>query len=130
MFKPKAAFSGFSCKDPKETQAFYSETLGLEVKDNGMGLELELPEGGKVFVYPKGDQHQPAGFTILNFVVSDINTAVDALKEKGVTFEIYDNMPFKQDERGIARGIAAKMGPDIAWFKDPSDNILAVLQNE
>ena len=130
MFKPKAAFSGFSVDDAKKAQAFYSDILGLEVKDNGMGLEIQLPEGGKVFVYPKGDQHEPATFTILNFVVTDIDAAVDALKEKGVHFEIYEGMPFKQDEKGIARGIAAKMGPDIAWFKDPSDNVLSVLQND
>ncbi len=34
----------------------------------------------------------------------------------------------KTDEKGIARGIAQKRGPDIAWFKDPAGNILSVLQ--
>jgi hypothetical protein len=33
-----------------------------------------------------------------------------------------------QDEKGIMRGIAHNMGPDIAWFKDTAGNILAVLQ--
>ena len=32
------------------------------------------------------------------------------------------------DEKGVARGIAANMGPDIAWFKDPAGNILSVLK--
>ena len=36
----------------------------------------------------------------------------------------------KLDEKGIARGLAAKQGPDIAWFKDPSGNILSVLQDK
>jgi len=35
---------------------------------------------------------------------------------------------FEQDDKGIARGIAAEEGPDIAWFKDPAGNILSVLQ--
>jgi len=26
------------------------------------------------------------------------------------------------------RGISQNMGPDIAWFKDPAGNFLAVLQ--
>ncbi len=34
----------------------------------------------------------------------------------------------KQDAKGIARGKAAKMGPDIAWFLDPAGNTLAVLE--
>ena len=32
------------------------------------------------------------------------------------------------DDKGIARGLAKHMGPDIAWFKDPAGNILSVLQ--
>jgi hypothetical protein len=28
------------------------------------------------------------------------------------------------------RGLAANMGPDIAWFKDPAGNILSVLQEK
>jgi hypothetical protein len=32
------------------------------------------------------------------------------------------------DDKGIARGIAAGNGPDIAWVTDPAGNILSVLQ--
>lgn len=127
MFKAKAAFSGFSVTDIKKAQKFYTETLGLKVDDNGMGLQLHLPESGKVFIYEK-DNHQPASFTILNFVVEDIDKAADVLIKQGVTFEQYEG--FHQDKKRIARGIAANMGPDIAWFKDPAGNILSILQNE
>jgi len=121
------AFSGFSVDDPAKAKEFYTDVLGLEVEEiPGMGMHLLLPGGAKVFVYEKGD-HKPASFTILNFEVEDIDTAVDALIEKGVEFEKYDGAP--QDEKGIARGKAANMGPDIAWFTDPAGNILAVLQN-
>jgi catechol 2,3-dioxygenase-like lactoylglutathione lyase family enzyme len=130
MFKATAAFSGFSVTDSKETQKFYTDILGLQVEDDGMGLQIHLPHGGTVFAYQKGKEHQSATFTILNFVVADIDKAVDALVEKGVKFEIYKDFPFKQDEKGIARGRAANMGPDIAWFKDPSGNILSVIQDE
>lgn len=127
MFKPRAAFSGFSVTDLKKAREFYKETLGLDVKDTGMGLEIHLPGGGTVFVYDK-ENHKPASFTILNLVVSDIDKAVDELLELGVTFEKYEG--FGQDEKGIARGISKKMGPDIAWFTDPFGNILSVLQEK
>lgn len=64
---------------------------------------------------------------ILNFPVDNIDQAVDALKAKGVMFEHYKDMT---DEKGIMRGLSQNMGPDIAWFKDPSGNILSVLQTQ
>jgi catechol 2,3-dioxygenase-like lactoylglutathione lyase family enzyme len=125
MFKGKAVFSGFSVNDLAKAKEFYTEVLGLKAEEK-MGLELELPGGGRVFVYPK-DNHEPATFTILNFVVEDIDEAVEELGKKGVKFEKYEG--FNQDEKGIARGKEAKMGPDVAWFKDPAGNILSVLED-
>ncbi len=89
----------------------------------GVGVRLHLPGGGSVFAYPK-DDHQPATFTILNFVVDDIDAAVDELTTRGIQFEHYPN----GDAKGVMRGRQMNMGPDIAWFKDPAGNFLAVLQ--
>ena|SRR5579884_444382 len=124
MFKAVAAFSGFSVNDQEEAKKFYAETLGLELKDDQMGLTFKLPGGGEVFIYPK-DDHTPATYTMLNLVVEDIDQAVEELKAKGIEFEHYE----MTDEKGIARGKSVNMGPDIAWFKDPSGNILSVLQD-
>lgn len=124
----KAAFSGFSVDDLAKAKQFYMEVLGLEIVNENMGLEVGLPQGARVFIYEK-DDHQPASYTTLNFVVDDINGAVDELVGKSVNFDRYDmGENIQQDERGILRGIANNMGPDIAWFKDPAGNILAVLQ--
>ena len=127
MFKAKAAFSGFSVDDLAKAKKFYSETLGLRVDDDGVGLRLHLPGGGAVFAYPKAE-HQPATFTILNFKVDNIDEAVDDLSNRGVQFEHYEDGP-KTDEKGILRGRKQNMGPDIAWFKDPAGNILSVLED-
>jgi predicted enzyme related to lactoylglutathione lyase len=124
MFKDTKAFSGFSVDDLAAAKAFYAQTLGLKVEDSPAGLTLKIAGGNGTLVYPK-DNHVPATFTILNFPVVDIDQAVDELTKRGVTFEQYDQLT---DERGIARGIAAGQGPDIAWFKDPAGNILSVLQ--
>jgi catechol 2,3-dioxygenase-like lactoylglutathione lyase family enzyme len=126
MLKDSQAFSGFAVSDMAAATEFYGQTLGLEVESGPMGLKLKL-RGTTVFVYEKPD-HEPATFTILNFPVDDINRAVDELSGKGVAFEHYNGM--QQDEKGVARGRAAKRGPDIAWFKDPAGNILSVLQND
>jgi catechol 2,3-dioxygenase-like lactoylglutathione lyase family enzyme len=128
MFKADAAFSGFSVDDLSRAKDFYTGKLGLEIEDETMGLTLRLPGGGKVFVYHKPD-HQPATFTILNFAVDDIDAAVAELTDQGVRFEQYQDGPAKTDEKGIVRGKAANIGPDIAWFKDPAGNFLSVLQD-
>ena len=127
MFKDTHAFSGFSVDDEEAAKKFYGETLGLPVEEQeGMGLELSLGTGAKVFVYGKPN-HQPATFTILNFPVDDVDKAVDELTAKGVEFEHYDEGPTKTDEKGIARSSSPDQGPTIAWFKDPAGNILSVL---
>lgn len=122
----QGAFSGYSSNDIDAAREFYGTTLGLELDESMGGIGFKIG-GQQVFIYPKED-HQPATFTVLNFVVNDIDAAVDMLSGKGVTFERYDTMSFTQDEKGIARGKDAGMGPNIAWFKDPSENILAVVE--
>ena len=121
MLKNSHAFSGFSSDDIPAARAFYADTLGLDVTEaNGM-LDLRFAGGGHGIVYPKPN-HEPATFTVLNFPVDDIETAVDGLVAAGVVIERYPGMD--QDERGISRD----GGPAIAWFKDPAGNILSVLE--
>jgi predicted enzyme related to lactoylglutathione lyase len=123
-FAPQRAFSGFSVNDTAAARQFYAGTLGLEVSEGPMGiLELSLPGGARVIMYPKPD-HEPASFTILNFAVDDVEAAVDELNGRGVQTKIYDDPDLPTDGKGIMRG----NGPDIAWFKDPAGNVLAVLK--
>lgn len=122
LFKEAKAFSSFSVNDLKQAKEFYGQTLGLDVKENAEGLELRTG-GQSVFLYPKPN-HTPASFTVLNFPVDNIETAVDELESLGIRLEHYDLPDMKTDARGIFRG---KPGPQIAWFKDPAGNILSVL---
>ncbi|MEU8620591.1 VOC family protein [Streptomyces sp. NPDC048623] len=127
MFGSTTAFSSFSVDDLDAARAFYGDTLGLQAGLEGTGemrvLFLTLAGGARVMVYPKGDAHSPASFTVLNFQVDDIDAAVDALTDKGVTFERYEGFEF--DSKGICRD---ERGPSIAWFTDPARNVIAVLQ--
>lgn len=119
-------FSGFSVDDLDAAEAFYRDVLGLTVERQPDGLRLGLGDGVGIWVYPKPN-HTPASYTMLNLPVDDIDRAVDELVSRGVVIELYEGMP--QDEKGIARGIEANMGPDIAWFTDPAGNVISVLQN-
>lgn len=126
----KSSFSGFSTNSQIEAKKFYSEVLGLHLADETMGLGFDLPGGGNLFIYEKPD-HVPATFTVLNFMCDDITQTVTDLQSKGVEFETSDmGNGVEPDEHGIYRGKANDMGPDIAWFKDPSGNVLAVLEDQ
>lgn len=123
MFANTQAFSGFAVPDLQEAERFYGDTLGIDVTRGEMGdLTLKLAGGRDTFIYEKPD-FVPATYTILNFVVDDVDEAVLDLTDKGIHFEQYDD--FDQDEKGVARG---NEGPAIAWFKDPAGNILSVLE--
>ena len=122
-----SSFSGISVDNIEKAKDFYVNFLHLEDIDETMGLSLNLPGGGRLFVYEKPG-HVPATFTVLNFVVEDIDAVIDEYVEKGLTFERYEDLPAEQDERGVLRGKAAGQGPDIAWFKDPAGNILALIE--
>ena len=118
------AFSSFSVNNLQQAKAFYGEVLGIEIAEMPEGLELHLADGGKVFIYPKPN-HLPATFTVLNFLIADIEEVVDDLKARGIRFEKYNEGPLKTDAKGISRGA----GPTIAWFKDPAGNIVSVIQD-
>lgn len=124
MLKDSKAFSGFSVDDIHKAKEFYGRILGLKISESDGLLHLHLAGGATVLVYPKPN-HAPATFTILNFPVASVDTAVDDLTKRGVRFEIYDEADLKTDDRGVFRG----GGPVIAWFRDPAGNILSVLED-
>jgi catechol 2,3-dioxygenase-like lactoylglutathione lyase family enzyme len=121
MFEHTKAFSGFSVDDIPKAKQFYGETLGLRMSEKYGMLTLHIAGDRETLVYPKKD-HTPATYTILNFPVDDIDSAVDRLAALGIRFEDLDGV----DEKGIYR----ERGPAIAWFKDPAGNILSVLQSD
>jgi predicted enzyme related to lactoylglutathione lyase len=124
MFANTKATNGFAVDDIEAAKRFYGETLGLGVTtlSEEFGVTaVELAGGRTTLIYAKPD-FVPATYTILNFEVDDVESAVDELSSRGVSMERYED--FEQDEKGIAHG----PGPHIAWFKDPAGNILSVLQ--
>jgi catechol 2,3-dioxygenase-like lactoylglutathione lyase family enzyme len=119
--KNAKAFNSFSVNNIEEAKQFYGDVLGLDVKDGDMGtLNIHLNEN-EIFIYPKED-HIPATYTVLNFMVPDVENAVHQLRGKGIRFEQYGG-ELQTDESGIHR----KDGHTMAWFKDPAGNILSLM---
>ncbi|BAV07461.1 VOC family protein [Filimonas lacunae] len=126
MLTSSKAFSSFSTGNITEAKHFYGHLLGLNVHDGMEGiLELNLVGGHRVIIYPK-QNHVPATHTVLNFVVANVEQAVDQLSQLGIETEKYQEEGFVTDEKGIFHG----GGPKIAWFKDPAGNILSLLEEK
>jgi catechol 2,3-dioxygenase-like lactoylglutathione lyase family enzyme len=121
MLSETSAYSGIAVRDMAEARRFYAETLGVRTSEEYGLMWLHHANDHRTLVYEQPSA-EPASYTVLNFEVDDIDTAVDGLAGQGVDFERFDG--FEQDERGVFRD----EGPHIAWFKDPSGNVLSVLQ--
>jgi predicted enzyme related to lactoylglutathione lyase len=121
MLRDAKNFSSFSVDNIEQAKHFYGEVLELNVETIPEGLTVHLL-GNDVFIYPKPN-HTPATFTVLNFLIDDIQQTVSSLSAAGVAFEHYDEEYMKTDEQGIAKQGSRSM----AWFKDPAGNFLSLI---
>ncbi|MAT18812.1 MAG: glyoxalase [Leifsonia sp.] len=127
MLTTTGAFSSFSVDDLDEALRFYRDRLGLTIVATPMGLELTLAGGGSVFIYDKGERHAAAGFTVLNLVVADMDSAVAELAAAGIELLRYPDFP-GQGEDGVARSDSPDDGPTIAWISDPAGNVVGIIE--
>jgi len=109
--------------DADKTLAFFRDKLGLTfVHDDGFALVFDLD--GVMLRIARVPEFTPAQHTVLGWESANIAATIDELAAKGVEFTIYPNMG--QDERGIA---TFPNGDKVAWFKDPSGNVLSISQH-
>ena len=103
--------------------AFYRDILGFPlVSDDMFAAVFDL--NGTMLRISTVEAHQASPSTVLGWEVPDIAAAAQALKAKGVAFNIYDG--FGQDDLGIWTSPAADA--KVAWFKDPDGNVLSLTQ--
>jgi catechol 2,3-dioxygenase-like lactoylglutathione lyase family enzyme len=109
-------------KDLKKAEKFYEEVLGLEQTHEEPDTAVTYKSGnGTLNVYRSEFAGTNKGTAAL-WEVPDVEGTVKELKARGVTFEHYDNMPGLTREGDIHRAGDFR----VAWWKDPSGNILSV----
>src|SRR5437868_1651922 len=92
-----AAFVGVA--DPERAKAFYRDTLGLKLVSEELPYALVFDCQGtmlRVTIVPKV---KAAGYTVLGWLVKDIEAIAKRLQTAGVEFQRYQGM--KQDKLGI-----------------------------
>jgi catechol 2,3-dioxygenase-like lactoylglutathione lyase family enzyme len=124
MLKSRPIVAFVATTDPKRAKIFYAKTLGLRlVSEDGFALAFDA--GGTMLRVAIVKTLQPAGYTVLGWIVPDIAKAVRALVKRGVEFQRYDGMG--QDDLGIW---SSPSGARVAWFTDPEGNTLSLTQFE
>jgi predicted enzyme related to lactoylglutathione lyase len=122
MLSDKTIMAFVAVSDAAKARSFYEGVLGLTFKRSdpyalvfdchGIDLRMSIIKDLK-----------PTHYSVLSWLVPDIQAMVAALKTKGVVFEIYDGMG--QDKMGIWK---TPDGSQVAWFKDPAGNVLSLTQ--
>lgn len=126
MVTVQQGFASFSVDDVEAARTFYGEVLGLEAVVVRGSLILRLPGGTTIFVYPKGDDHVPASFTVFHLAVDDVDAVVEELAAHDVEPVRYE--AFDHDENGVVRGFME--GGDGVWFADPAGNVVGFMDGE
>ena len=108
-------------KDLGEATAFYEKTLGLTKVGENPGFVQYRTGTSSLIVY----ESEFAGTnkaTNAAWHVDDVEETVRELKNRGVTFEHYDNLPDTARDGDVHEADEFK----IAWFKDPTGNIFEI----
>jgi len=103
--------------DLDEAKRFYGEQLGLPLLDETpFALRFGAGQGSQVSVR-RGTPN--VGQTAGHFEVADLAAEMATLRERGITFEEYEQ---PKTENGIAQ-----IGPARgAWMTDPSGNVIGL----
>jgi catechol 2,3-dioxygenase-like lactoylglutathione lyase family enzyme len=122
MLKAQPIIAFVATTDPRRAKAFYAKTLGLRfVSEDPFAVVFDA--AGTMLRLAIVPRLQPAGYTVLGWIVPDIRREVRGLVRRGVVFARFDG--FGQDEDGIW---ASPSGAQVAWFRDPDGNTLSLTQ--
>ena len=122
MLGDKDVTAAIAVKDMAAAAKFYGETLGLEKSMETPGGTFYKSGNSGIFVYTSSFAGTNKA-TYAAWRVNDVEATAAALKDKGVNFEHYPDMPDVK-----LQGDVHIMGDlKAAWFKDPDGNILNIV---
>jgi predicted enzyme related to lactoylglutathione lyase len=128
MLRTSRVEANIPAADLARAKAFYADKLGLTParEIEGINLVYETEAGTRFNIYETTYAGQ-AGHTIAQWHVTDIEAQVRDLKDRGITFEVYADLPGVEWNGEIAslKGLGR-----AAWFKDSEGNTMCVDQAE
>ena len=104
-----------------EAEAFYRDTLGLLHMYTFGNLAFFDCGGTRLFITAADDEAHARNHSVIYFRVDDIDAAHRELTSRGVPFEGAPHMIHRHEDG---------MEEWMAFFRDPDDNILAIMSQE
>ena len=126
MLGDKDAFATLAVKDIGAARRFYEETLGLSPLEDGppdAGAVVYRSGGSAVLVYESRYAGTNQATAASWPVGDDFDSLVAELRDKGVAFEHYDDLPDTTRDGDVH--VTGELR--AVWFKDPDGNILNVV---
>jgi len=122
----KDAVATLAVKDIGAARRFYEEALGLTPVESGPpGADAVVYRSGgsAILVYESGYAGTNQATAASWAVGDDFDSLVAELKDKGVAFEHYDDLPdtTRDGDVHVMRELRS------VWFKDPDGNILNIV---
>lgn len=108
--------------DPAASEVFYRDVLGLILRETSP-FALVFADGDTMLRIQIVDAFDVATHTVHGWQVDDIEREIAELVAKGVVFLTFEHLGQR------ASGVwATPNGDQIAWFNDPSGNVLSLTQ--
>jgi catechol 2,3-dioxygenase-like lactoylglutathione lyase family enzyme len=123
MLKNSNVCAVLAVKDLEKAKKFYEDKLGLDKGKEDPGGVLYKSGDSVLYVYESKDNAGTNQATAAAWNVDNIEKVVEDLASRSVKFEHYDFPGTKRE------GDIHIMGPvKGAWLKDPSGNILNIVE--
>jgi catechol 2,3-dioxygenase-like lactoylglutathione lyase family enzyme len=111
-----------STTDLDRAREFYADILGLTVVEQSP-YACVFSVNGTTLRVTRADVVAPAPYTVLGWIVNDIEREIQTLADRDVAFHHYDGMG--QSAIGVW---TAPGGDRVAWFSDTDGNVLSLTQ--
>lgn len=111
--------------DVARAKRFFAEQLGLTPYSEHQYGVIYHSGGAQITIVGQAQAAGQAQYSLMTWLVEDIEATVATLRARGVVFEEYD---FDLPNFHMEDGIATIEEDRVAWFKDSEGNLLAVAQ--
>ncbi len=118
----RKSISFIATADPEAAKVFYRDVMDLKLIE-ASPYALAFSDGADTLRVQIVSDFMPVPYTVHGWLVSDIEAEIAALLKKGVSFQQFAQL--SQSELGVW---TTPDGNKIAWFNDPSRNILSLTQ--
>jgi hypothetical protein len=109
-------------EDLARSERFFQGVLDLPLMSRSP-FAYVFKIGGATLRVTKVDGLRPQPFTVFGWVVPDLRSAVEELRERGTGMLRYDGLD--QNDQGVW---TTPSGDLVAWFQDPDSNVLSLTQ--